>query len=192
MASNSATIGERSSARPFQEFVPSCAWTEDLNAYYLLVDLPEYRKEEVKLQVDDSSGRLTVSGERQINYNKYESFEKTFKAPFSSDMGAITGNFDGEILVITAIEPFQTNGNHEEAEDNNMDNNKGHNETGPSCSGGGLDLSGDILKKRKASPSPLERAIELLKKHQIVVTAVLAFSIGILLSRKLPSNRELN
>ncbi|KAF2311346.1 hypothetical protein GH714_021947 [Hevea brasiliensis] len=53
----------RSQDHVVEEFVPSAAWTEDSHSHYLLVDLPDFRKEEVKLQVDtsvDEFGRETI------------------------------------------------------------------------------------------------------------------------------------
>ncbi|KAG2407707.1 uncharacterized protein HKW66_Vig0025290 [Vigna angularis] len=95
-------VGGRTSAGTpvLQQIVPNSGWTQDSAGHYLLVDLPEFRKEEVKLQVD-SYGRIVVKGERQINAWKHDHFRLTFPAPLDSDMDRIAGKFDGGVLYVT-------------------------------------------------------------------------------------------
>ncbi|GAB2251687.1 hypothetical protein Droror1_Dr00004534 [Drosera rotundifolia] len=83
----------------YQEIVPSSGWTEDTKFHHLLIDLPDFRKDDVRLQVD-KSGHLTVIGGRLLGHDKYMNFEKTFKLPESSDSAKITGKFEGDILYI--------------------------------------------------------------------------------------------
>ncbi|TKY73420.1 Inactive protein RESTRICTED TEV MOVEMENT 2 [Spatholobus suberectus] len=105
-----------SSAAPpvAEEIVPNWGWTEDHSGHFLLVDLPEFRKEEVKLQVDGSTGRIIVEGERQTNEQKRVHFELTFPVPADSDMDNISGNFDSEILHVYV--PKRTSQEHRESE----------------------------------------------------------------------------
>ncbi|CBI15268.3 unnamed protein product, partial [Vitis vinifera] len=49
----------------FQDIVPSSGWSEDEKCHYLLVDLPGFKREEVKLQVDYQTNQLMASGERR-------------------------------------------------------------------------------------------------------------------------------
>ncbi|KAG5035506.1 hypothetical protein JHK87_010416 [Glycine soja] len=58
----------------------------------------EFRKEEVTLQVDGSTGRIIVKGERQTNEQKRVQFELAFPLPPDSDVDNISGNYDSEIL----------------------------------------------------------------------------------------------
>lgn len=54
----------------------------------------------MKLQIDVSSRRIIVKGERQTNEQKRVHFELTFPVPADSDMDNISGNFDSEILYV--------------------------------------------------------------------------------------------
>ncbi|CAK8563142.1 unnamed protein product [Lathyrus sativus] len=83
-----------------EETVPNSGWTEDSTSHYLLVDLPEFKKEDVKLQVD-SSGRIVVKGERQASEQKRVRFHLSFPAPTDSEVDKIAGKFDGGILYVT-------------------------------------------------------------------------------------------
>ncbi|CAI8610015.1 unnamed protein product [Vicia faba] len=83
-----------------EEIVPNSGWTEDSTCHYLLVDLPEFKKEDVKLQVD-SSGRIVVKGERQASEQKRVRFHLSFPAPTDSEVDKIAGKFDGGILYVT-------------------------------------------------------------------------------------------
>ncbi|KAI5416803.1 uncharacterized protein LOC127073831 [Lathyrus oleraceus] len=84
----------------FEEIVPNSGWSEDSTSHYLLVDLPEFKKEDVKLQVD-SSGRIVVKGERQASEQKRVRFHLSFPAPSDSEVDKIAGKFDGGILYVT-------------------------------------------------------------------------------------------
>ncbi|XP_050222788.1 inactive protein RESTRICTED TEV MOVEMENT 2-like [Mercurialis annua] len=225
-------FGVRASSRDHsvQEFVPSAAWTEDSEFHFLLIDLPEFKKEEVKLHVDES-GQIIVSGERLVkNSNKYIYFEKAFKSPENSDIGRITGKFDGEILYVTLPKKSQAqmkkepenpikndqgvakdhNVKYDEgvAEDHDMkekepsdDRKIGSRESHDDQEQSKLDKEGESKKgssvdgfrkenieKWGREGSVLEKATKmLLDNKEILLTAVLAFSLGMLVSRKLES-----
>ena len=160
----------------------------------------DFKKEEVKLQVDNS-GQIVVSGERLVNNNsKVIYFEQTFKLPENSDTDKITGKFDGEILYVTvpkqeetSIEPeYQNNAtatatatptptsdeNHKRLEEKgSMDSNR---------------LFSRKYWRQEDEAAPLEMALEMIKKNKgILLTAVLAFSLGIIVARhKLESGGE--
>ncbi|XP_021633930.1 inactive protein RESTRICTED TEV MOVEMENT 2 [Manihot esculenta] len=213
--------GERTRSRNhvYQEFVPSAAWTEDSNSHYLLVDLPDFKKEEVKLQVD-ASGQITVRGERLVNNNKYISFEKTFKAPENSDMDNITGKFDGEILYVTLPKKVQrkeaTNEIREnieggvgkdneqekpssvgerasELETNEEEEEEERKKKKERKKGSRVDEFGtETVKKwgEEDEVSVVEKAMGILMKNRdILLTAAFAFSLGVLVSRKFDSAR---
>ncbi|KAK9054485.1 hypothetical protein SSX86_025563 [Deinandra increscens subsp. villosa] len=89
-----------SSSLVFEEFVPPSAWTEDSTCHYLLVDLPGFKKQELKLQVDNGT-HVLISGERQERENKYKRFEQSFELPKDADIQKITGKLDAEILYVS-------------------------------------------------------------------------------------------
>lgn len=209
-----------------KEFVPSSGWTEDSNGHYLLVDLPDFKKEQVKLQVD-SSGNITVSGEMLTSDNRYiMRFEQMFPLPPNSDMDKVSGKFDGELLYVTVPKRAKEESTEqpslsasasgeneqqilhrnddipenvvEESNDHQMregdddracqkDNKETNNKSEKDSS---VDSFGeDFLRKWGNEPShPFERGMKILRRNKgIIITAVLAFSLGVLLSRKFGS-----
>ncbi|VVA17053.1 PREDICTED: inactive RESTRICTED TEV MOVEMENT [Prunus dulcis] len=58
---STSTIGLRRKVVPFSE------WMEDSKGHYLLLQLPNFKKGEVNVEVNDSAGHVTISGERQVN-----------------------------------------------------------------------------------------------------------------------------
>ncbi|GAV73833.1 HSP20 domain-containing protein [Cephalotus follicularis] len=208
MANVRGTRGTGSRGPNVQQFVPSSAWTEDSNGHYLLVDLPDFKKEEVKLQLD-SSGHLTVSGERLVKDNKYVCFEQSFQVPQNSDLDKITGTFDGEILYVTVPkhvaeikeEPENKDENvnsileenvvHENVEKDddkhgndhafNHEENKGNKEKKSHIES----FHTEFLKKWGKEATQLERVMKMLKKNKgIILIAMIAFSLGVLVARK--------
>ncbi|KAL2340806.1 hypothetical protein Fmac_008746 [Flemingia macrophylla] len=104
-----ATETGRNTSEPVvEEIVPSSAWTEDHAHHILLVDLPEFTKEEVQLQVDVASGRIIVKGERQTDEHKRVHFDLTFPLPVDSYMDNISGNFDRETEILYVNVPKRT------------------------------------------------------------------------------------
>ncbi|VVA17054.1 PREDICTED: inactive RESTRICTED TEV [Prunus dulcis] len=225
--SSTRGMGERSSSstRLHQKILPSSGWTEDSNGHYLLVDLPDFKKEEVKLVVNVSAGHLTVSGQRQVNEKKSEYFEQNFTIPPNSDVDKITGKFDGEILYVTVpkvaavveekkeAEPEIENQNVDEtaatepakpenknvegaaAENIHLTRPKNDGQHSNKDDGASKKLSGindriffsleNIRKWDKHEDGILKTAMEMLSKNKgTVITAVVAFSLGVLVSRQ--------
>ncbi len=91
-------------------FVPSVNTREDEKAYYIEVDIPGVKKEDIHLDVKDNI--LTVSGERKIkkevkkeDYYKVESsfgkFERSFTLPDDVDIDKIEAKTEDGVLNIT-------------------------------------------------------------------------------------------
>ena len=91
-------------------FAPTVNTREDDNAYYIEVDLPGVKKEDIN--VDISDGMLTISGERKFkneikeeNYYKIESsfgkFERSFRLPEDIDVENINAENKNGVLEIT-------------------------------------------------------------------------------------------
>ncbi|XP_027368828.1 22.0 kDa heat shock protein-like [Abrus precatorius] len=192
-----------------EEIVPNSGWTEDSAGHYLLVDLPDFRKEEVKLQVD-SYGRILVRGERQENERKRVHFRLTFPVPVDSDVDKIAGRFDGGILYVTVPKGIvqQQKGNEtENAEHGAVEGAKEDDSPAPNADEGRRDPSqhGNHTEqevKRNENQvignfpeqvirmweqdSMFRSAVEVLMKNKgIVITAVIAFSLGVFISRKI-------
>lgn len=192
-----------------EEIVPNSDWTEDSLGHYLLVDLPEFRKEEVKLQVD-SSGRIVVKGERQASEQKHVRFHLSFPAPVDSEIDKIAGKFDGGILYVTLPKQIAQEDSKESdtekggiedvgrAEENDSHTTNadeegrdpiqhvGHEEIEQKGNENGhiRDVSEQVIRKWDQE-TVLRNAVGVLRKNKgIVVTAVIAFSLGIYVSQK--------
>ncbi|XP_010242443.1 PREDICTED: inactive protein RESTRICTED TEV MOVEMENT 2-like [Nelumbo nucifera] len=92
---------QRSYSRQFvyEDFQPSSDWTQDSECHILLVDLPGFKKEELKLQVDNL-GKITVGGERWLGEGKYSRFKQVFSLPEDADADKIKGKFDCGLLFV--------------------------------------------------------------------------------------------
>lgn len=154
-----------------------------------------------------------VSGQRQVRELKCIRFEKTFKLPKNSDTGKITGKFESEILYVTVPkvveqkeEPKKENEtSRTEAEENaNEKGNKGDDDdkqgggSGPSLENTeeernkqheGVDKL--FEEKLRHDVGPLECLISKLRQNKgIVVAAILAFSLGVCITRQFESGGE--
>ncbi|KAL7606762.1 hypothetical protein Lser_V15G18351 [Lactuca serriola] len=220
-----------SSSLTFEEFVPPSAWTEDSTYHYLLVDLPGFKRQELKLQADNKT-HIVVSGERQERENKYKRFEQRFELPTNADVDKITGKLDGEILYISVpkkIEPQHQEIKHGgeieaepepepasasasasasvlESEPEQMSSDEEDDDDKKS------DANGNESDKKDGEKGIIERkedkrvfnedwekeahlylriAIEKIRKNKgIVVTAIFAFSLGVMVSQKFQSNGQ--
>ncbi|PSR95824.1 Inactive protein RESTRICTED TEV MOVEMENT like [Actinidia chinensis var. chinensis] len=177
----------------FEEIVPSSAWTEDSSCHILLVDLPGFKKEWLKLQVDDH-GQLLVSGQRQASEKKIVHFEQTYKVPENSDPEKTSGKFESEVLYV--IVPKQVKEEEreiqnrpanivEEKHENDQQNKNDENTRAANDKG----FQEATRKTRWNESGLLGSVVEVLSKNKgIVVTAVLAFSVGVLVCQRCQSN----
>lgn len=96
--------------RPVQKvevFTPIVNEKVDEKGYYLEIDLPGVKKEDIEISVNDSI--LTVAGERKLekkeekeNYTRIESFfgrfERSFKLPQDADTDNIEAKYENGVL----------------------------------------------------------------------------------------------
>ena len=99
--------GEESLKLP--DWSPLVDITEDDHEYLFKADLPEVKKEDVKVTVEN--GTLTVSGERKSEKEEkkkkfhrversYGSFERIFTVPEEADPNKITAEFKDGVLKV--------------------------------------------------------------------------------------------
>lgn len=90
-------------------FTPSVNTREDEKAYYIEVDLPGVKKEDIKVDIKDNA--LTISGERKFkeeikeeDYYKIETsigkFSRTFTLPEDADIENIDAKNENGVLDI--------------------------------------------------------------------------------------------
>ena len=92
-----------------ESFTPAVNEKVDDKGYYLEIDLPGVKKEDIDISVND--GILVISGERKLekkeekeNYTRIESFfgrfERAFKLPVDADLDNIEAKYENGVLKI--------------------------------------------------------------------------------------------
>lgn len=105
----SATGGREALARP--DWIPAVDIIEKKDSFQLKVELPEVKKEDVKVSVDN--GVLTISGERRMELEEgeegsqqrrlervYGSFSRSFTLPEEADENGIEANYQDGMLTL--------------------------------------------------------------------------------------------
>ncbi|KAK9280078.1 hypothetical protein L1049_013763 [Liquidambar formosana] len=85
--------------REYEDFVPSSDWIREETCDTLLVFLPGFRKEQLRVQIT-TGHNIRVSGERPLGSNKWSRFQKEFSIPANCDTNGINAKFEGSILYI--------------------------------------------------------------------------------------------
>ena len=104
-----AVLNVNQPAREVKNFTPAVNEKVDEKGYYLEIDLPGVKKENIDISVND--GILTISGERKLekkeekeNYVRIESFfgrfERSFKLPPDADLDNIEAKYEDGVLKI--------------------------------------------------------------------------------------------
>ncbi|HOX00851.1 MAG TPA: Hsp20/alpha crystallin family protein [Candidatus Paceibacterota bacterium] len=101
--------GDREEHMTVSEWAPLVDIIEDEKQYLIKVELPEIKKEDLKLSVEN--GVLTVSGERKFEkeekgrrYHRieraYGSFQRSFSLPDDADSGSVKAQFRDGVLCV--------------------------------------------------------------------------------------------
>lgn len=99
------------------EWAPAVDITEDEKEYLVTAELPEIKKEEVKVTVEN--GILTISGERKFEkeekgkkYHRiersYGSFQRSFDLPDDADPGKVDAKFSEGTLKVHVAKSEQS------------------------------------------------------------------------------------
>ena len=103
------SLDEQSVESGISAFTPTVNSRETSDAYYIEIDLPGVKKEDIEIDVKDNV--LTVSGERKVkdemkeeNYYKIESrygkFVRSFTLPKNANIDKISANSENGVLEI--------------------------------------------------------------------------------------------
>ncbi|XP_022715703.1 15.4 kDa class V heat shock protein-like [Durio zibethinus] len=194
-------MGDIHGTRTAEEFIPHSNWSEDLMGHYLSVHLPGFKNEEVMVALA-CPGYVTISGERKVNDDRCIYFGQALQLPENLDMNKIGQNFEDEILCLTfpkRVEENNENDNpateenaqEELINDENQIKHDGHgeaeNEEQSKKTDGDHVVS--VHKEIRTKGSKLERGINLLKNNMILAV-VLAFALGVFVSRRFESNGQ--
>ncbi|CAH8383273.1 unnamed protein product [Eruca vesicaria subsp. sativa] len=85
--------------RIYQEFEPAARWTSEPDAEILVVDLPGFKKEQIKLAVT-TTRKLRLSGERPTGGNKWIRFRHEVPVPMTVDIDSVSAMFKDSKLYI--------------------------------------------------------------------------------------------
>ncbi|XP_004236193.1 22.0 kDa heat shock protein-like [Solanum lycopersicum] len=187
----------------YEDIEPSSGWIEDAENHYLLIDLPGFKREEVKLEVD-TFDNIKVSGERKVGENKFIRFQKSTIAPEKSKSEDTSARIeDGILFVIIPKELPENNereeaaiasSGHEENQQEEIESSKGHDteekENDKQGPNGDEEFHDAKMAKKWHEAYPVAAGKEILKKNKtIVITALLAFSFGVYVSQKWQSSK---
>ncbi|WP_456392383.1 Hsp20/alpha crystallin family protein [Nitratifractor sp.] len=100
---------EKTAEGPAVDFVPAVNTREADDAYYIEVDLPGVKKEDISIDVDDNV--LTISGERKVEEERkdeefyrvesfYGKFERSFTLPEDVDADKIEAEAKDGVLTV--------------------------------------------------------------------------------------------
>ncbi|KAL0920886.1 hypothetical protein M5K25_007901 [Dendrobium thyrsiflorum] len=142
-------------------FQPSFEWLQDPCNYILQIQLPGFKKDDIKVQID-STGKLTVRGTMQ----KPASFEQSYSIPTGSNVDKISGKYENNYLILTipksaTVEPEKT-----------KTISKGKKE--------------ESLLKDWLHSGIVDSVLEKVHRNRKVITVgLMAFSLGFCVSKKL-------
>jgi len=100
---------EGKALNPEIDFIPAVNTREADDAYYIEVDLPGVKKEDISIDVKDNI--LTISGERKIEDERkdeefyrvesvYGKFERSFSLPEDVDVDKIEAKAENGVLIV--------------------------------------------------------------------------------------------
>lgn len=85
----------------FEELRPEADWSQNPASHFLSLDLPGFKKEDIKVKID-RFGKLTVEGKRMTpNDCKYYHFDQVFHVPEDVNIDQISGKLDEGRLKLT-------------------------------------------------------------------------------------------
>uniref|UniRef100_A0A5B7BWT1 Putative inactive protein RESTRICTED TEV MOVEMENT 2-like n=1 Tax=Davidia involucrata TaxID=16924 RepID=A0A5B7BWT1_DAVIN len=85
--------------REYEDFEPKSEWVEEEVCDTLLLYLPGFKKEQLKVQLTTTKN-LRISGERQLRENKWNRFLKEFPVSANCEAHKITAKFEDGILYV--------------------------------------------------------------------------------------------
>ncbi|OVA16452.1 Alpha crystallin/Hsp20 domain [Macleaya cordata] len=85
--------------RSYEDFQPAFNWVREEGLDTLVLHLPGFKKEQLRVQVD-SHGNMKISGERPLDENRWSRFRKDFPIPKNCNVNEIHAKFIGGLLYV--------------------------------------------------------------------------------------------
>ncbi|KAL8141941.1 hypothetical protein V2J09_014973 [Rumex salicifolius] len=163
---------------------PPAGWTNDSECYYLMMELPDFKQDQVEVKVDPL-GNLIIKGVRQSGDNEHVKFERHFKLPEDSDMTKpVSRKFQNDMLYITVSRQLVRATNKFEfesasKEEQEMRGEVENMEAKPESKEGNGDekKANDERKKENNVPKGI---LKKLDEHRCIWFGILAFALGVL------------
>ncbi|KAK1422568.1 hypothetical protein QVD17_17851 [Tagetes erecta] len=89
---------QQQAARVYQDFEPSMEWVPEDDSDTLLLFLPGFAKEQLRVQL--RARNLMISGERNLRQNTWSRFRVEFPVSGNCDLNKISAKFEGNILFV--------------------------------------------------------------------------------------------
>ncbi|KAH7661590.1 Small heat shock protein HSP20 protein [Dioscorea alata] len=86
--------------RNFIELRPTSKWSQSGDAYTLLIDLPDFQKEQIRISIDDPSNTLSIRCERPIPGDPWWRFTGDFPVPEECDINGMKAKYENGVLCL--------------------------------------------------------------------------------------------
>ncbi|KAL1566281.1 22.0 kDa heat shock protein-like [Salvia divinorum] len=178
----------------FEYVLPSSWWTQTADSHCLLIDIPGFKEEEVRVRADDH-GHVIVSGERQANENTILHFEQAYKVPEGCNIQETNAMLEDDTYYVIIAKRLNSKVENSISTSVQGDRQAQDCNTSDGVENTSNDDSnqnrGEIAKGERPDSSFLQKLSKMMKtKRCIVLTSLLAFSLGVLVSHRYHSTTQ--
>ncbi|ONK65085.1 uncharacterized protein A4U43_C07F33450 [Asparagus officinalis] len=89
----------RATPRSYEDFIPSSHWIREEGSDTLVIELPGFKKEHLKVQLDNHTN-LRTSGQRPLTGNQWLRFRGEFQIPDKYNTGKARAKFENGLLTV--------------------------------------------------------------------------------------------
>ncbi|ONK59361.1 uncharacterized protein A4U43_C08F5650 [Asparagus officinalis] len=140
-----------------EDFAPLVEWTQDLSNHVLLIHLPGFKKEDIRVHVENY-GRIQVKGKKHVIVSKYVNLDQSFIVPQDVVHEKIFTRLEDGILFLIMPKEVKESEVTRKA----------------------------VFKSEWLDYVPTDRMLEKVNRNRKVISvAVVAFSVGLYVSHKL-------
>ncbi|KAK4775612.1 hypothetical protein SAY87_023573 [Trapa incisa] len=197
----------RSNNDTVEELNPSWDWGEDSGNHYIRINLPDFKKDDIKIQAVGHD-EVTISGERRVK-DKFVYFEKKYKVPENADNQSFSWKLEDGILTVNIpkrpITEENINGSPPDqaekamgASDTHADEKASH-EMSPIRTetktetvetkeekNGAVQNGKESCRAERSGYQFTRWIVQAIENNKLVIiTAIVAFSMGVFTSRKI-------
>ncbi|KAJ0982584.1 hypothetical protein J5N97_010839 [Dioscorea zingiberensis] len=108
-------MDKNSEQRTYLDLSPESKWTVDENGYTLLINLPDFQKEQTSITISNSSNTLSIKWESPVIGNPWWRFHRDFPVPENCNVDGVKAKYKDGLLYV--IFPKLINGDEGEGEE---------------------------------------------------------------------------